>query len=139
MAATSGMNLPFPFTAIVGLARLALAAGQCFEDESTNAWWARIINRDDAGGTEFSVEGSCCQEVVCAVPCAKEVLPPATVSVRAPRGGAAKGGPKCASFLHLIAPPPPRLPANDLSSQGYGIAIMVAIALYVTIGFVISY
>jgi hypothetical protein len=66
-------------TTIIGLARLALAVGQCFKDESMNAQWAQIINADDTS-TEFSVEGSCCQETVCALPCAEEVPPPATVS-----------------------------------------------------------
>ena len=66
-------------TTVIGLAWLALAVGQCFKDESMNAQWAQIINEDDTS-TEFSVEGSCCQETVCARPCAEEVTPPATVS-----------------------------------------------------------
>lgn len=66
-------------TAIIGLAQLALGVGQCFEDESMNAQWAKIINADETS-TEFSVEGSCCQERVCGLPCADEVPPPAKVS-----------------------------------------------------------
>jgi hypothetical protein len=64
---------------IVGLTRLAIAVGQCFKDESMNAQWAQIINGDETS-TEFSVEGSCCQETVCGLPCAEETPPPAKVS-----------------------------------------------------------
>ncbi|KAL3762641.1 hypothetical protein ACHAW5_007212 [Stephanodiscus triporus] len=68
------MHLLLPI--IVGLARLVLAVSQCFKDESMNAQWAQIINADDTS-TEFSVEGSCCQEMVCGLACAAETPPPA--------------------------------------------------------------
>ena len=64
---------------IVGLTRLAITVGQCFKDESMNAQWAQIINADETR-LEFSVEGSCCQETVCGLPCAEETPPPAKVS-----------------------------------------------------------
>jgi len=71
------MHLLLP--TIVGLARLVPAVSQCFKDESMNAQWAQIINADDTS-TEFSVEGSCCQEMVCGLACAAETPPPAKVS-----------------------------------------------------------
>lgn len=65
---------------IIGLlVQFECVVGQCFSDSSMNAQWAQIINGDDTS-TEFSVEGSCCQETVCALPCAEEVPPPAKVS-----------------------------------------------------------
>jgi hypothetical protein len=66
-------------TTIVGLARLVIVVGQCFKDETMNAQWAQIINADNTS-TEFSVEGSCCQEKVCGLACAEETPPPAKVS-----------------------------------------------------------
>lgn len=63
-------------TTAIGLTHAGFAAGQCFGDSSMNTEWAQIINGDDTS-TEFSTEGSCCQEAVCGLPCGEEVPPPA--------------------------------------------------------------
>ncbi|KAL7531840.1 hypothetical protein ACHAXR_004270 [Thalassiosira sp. AJA248-18] len=63
-------------SAIIGLSQFGSAMSQCFGDPSMNTEFAQIINEDDTS-TEFSIEGSCCQEAVCALPCAEEVPPPA--------------------------------------------------------------
>ena len=60
----------------IGLTQLGSAFSQCFSDPATNTEWAQLLNGDDTS-TEFSTEGSCCQETVCALPCAEEVPPPA--------------------------------------------------------------
>ena len=66
---------------LIGLAtQCQTVLSQCFADESMNTQWAQIINGDDTS-TEFSIEGSCCQETVCALPCAQEVPPPAKVII----------------------------------------------------------
>ncbi|KAL7468369.1 hypothetical protein ACHAXS_008592 [Conticribra weissflogii] len=52
------------------------AIAQCFQDPNTNAEWAQIINGDSTS-TEFSIEGTCCQEAVCGLKCAQETPPPA--------------------------------------------------------------
>ena len=66
---------------LIGLAaHVQPVLSQCFADESMNTQWAQIINGDDTS-TEFSIEGSCCQETVCALPCAEEVPPPAKVCI----------------------------------------------------------
>jgi len=52
------------------------AVAQCFQDPDTNAEWALIINKDSTS-TEFSIEGSCCQETVCGLKCPEETPPPA--------------------------------------------------------------
>ena len=66
---------------LIGLAgHIQQVESQCFADESMNTQWAQIINGDDTS-TEFSIEGSCCQETVCALPCAEEVPPPAKVCI----------------------------------------------------------
>lgn len=64
-------------TTIVGLVAelVGRVSGQCFNDESMNTQWAQLIN-GDPNSTEFSVEGSCCQETVCALPCPAEQSPP---------------------------------------------------------------
>lgn len=54
--------------------------GQCFQDESMNAQWAQLINGDDTS-TTFSIDGTCCQETVCNLPCAAEVPPPSKVTL----------------------------------------------------------
>lgn len=64
------------FTIIIGLAQFGPAFSQCFGDPSMNTQWAQVIN-DDTTSTEFSIEGSCCQETVCGLPCAEEASPPA--------------------------------------------------------------
>lgn len=63
---------------IIGFTKLESALGQCFQDPDTNAEWAQIINNDTTS-TEFSIEGSCCQETVCGLGCAEETPPPAKV------------------------------------------------------------
>lgn len=76
---TKTMTLILLLTTIVGLvAQLELVSGQCFNDESMNTQWAQLIN-GDANSTEFSIEGSCCQETVCALPCPADQSPPAKV------------------------------------------------------------
>lgn len=63
----------------VFLGRLVtIVHSQCFQDESMNAQWAQLINGDDTS-TTFSIDGTCCQETVCNVPCAAEVPPPPKV------------------------------------------------------------
>ena len=61
------------------LLRAVPALSQCFADPATNAEWAAILT-EDGTATEFSVEGSCCQEQVCGLGCAEEVPPPPAVS-----------------------------------------------------------
>jgi hypothetical protein len=67
---------------VVGLATqlVGLVSGQCFNDESMNTQWAQLIN-GDTNSTEFSIDGSCCQETVCALPCPAEQSPPPKVRV----------------------------------------------------------
>lgn len=66
----------------VFLGRLVtIVHSQCFQDESMNAQWAQLINGDDTS-TTFSIDGTCCQETVCNVPCAAEVPPPPKVCVK---------------------------------------------------------
>ena len=64
---------------IIGLAvQLHTVVGQCFQDPSMNAEWAQIINEDETS-TTFDIEGSCCQETVCGIPCAEPTPAPAKV------------------------------------------------------------
>ena len=64
---------------IIGLAvQLHTVVGQCFQDPAMNAEWAQIINEDDTS-TTFDIEGSCCQETVCGIPCAEPTPAPAKV------------------------------------------------------------
>ena len=68
-------------SALLGLTQLGSAYAQCFADPDMNAQWAQIINEDTTSTTFTIPEGSCCQETVCAIPCAQEVPPPAKVSM----------------------------------------------------------
>ncbi len=97
------------------------AIAQCFQDPNTNAEWAQIINGDSTS-TEFSIEGTCCQEAVCGLKCAQETPPPAKVSRCT-----------CTGFYRRLArhnatfPPP---------IQEYGKAVIASILFFVSVGFV---
>lgn len=56
-----------------------LVHSQCFQDESMNAQWARLINGDETS-TTFNIDGTCCQDAVCNIPCAADVPPPPKVN-----------------------------------------------------------
>lgn len=56
-----------------------LVHSQCFQDESMNAQWARLINGDETS-TTFNIDGTCCQDTVCNIPCAADVPPPPKVN-----------------------------------------------------------
>lgn len=56
--------------------QLRYSVSQCIADDTLNAEFARIINGDD-DSTTYSIDGSCCMETICGLPCPEEVEPPA--------------------------------------------------------------
>ena len=60
---------------ISGLVQLRYGVSQCIADSDLNTEFARKINGDD-DSTTYSIDGSCCMETICGLPCPQEVEPP---------------------------------------------------------------
>ena len=125
---------------IIGLAvQLHTVVGQCFQDPSMNAEWAQIINEDETS-TTFDIEGSCCQETVCGIPCAEPTPAPAKVRHDCMNNYTSHVLPFC-KRLHIILAsilaqsPPLFFLSIQIIQQGFAIAVMVAICIFVVVGF----
>jgi hypothetical protein len=111
----------------------AQSPGDCIADETINTAFAQIITGTD---TYEVAEGSCCQETICGLGCPEEVPPPAKgknnphIVFNSSSIVSTEKKKTCGEKIHNVD-----LIRHCFFFAGFGIVVIVAIVLFVLVGF----